>query len=68
LLAQRVPRGKLLETLVGEWKRAWPLLPSWHKGRAEEMDAALEHARGLKDLRQGYVALQAAVRLRKGSA
>lgn len=68
LLAQRVPRGKLLETLVAEWKRAWPLLPSWHKGRAEEMEAALEHARGLKDLRQGYVALQAAVRLRKGSA
>lgn len=68
LLAQRVPRAKLLETLVDEWKRAWPLLPVWHRGRAEEMDAALAEARVLKDVQQGYVALQAAVRLRKGSA
>lgn len=68
LLAQRVPRAKLLETLVEEWKRAWPLLPAWHRGRAEEMEAALAQARELKDVQQGYAALQAAVRLRKGSA
>lgn len=68
LLAQRVAKAKLLETLVDEWRRALPLLPAWHRGRAEEMDAALEHARGMRDLRQGYVALQAAIRLRKGSA
>jgi len=68
LLAQRVPRGKLLETLVDEWKRALPLLPVWHRGRVPEMDAALERAGALKDVRQGYAELQAAVRLRKGSA
>jgi hypothetical protein len=67
LLAQRVPRAKLLETLVEEWKRALPLLPVWHRGRAKEIDAALERARGMKDLRLGYAELQAAVRLRKGS-
>ena len=68
LLAQRVPRAKLLGTLVEEWKRALPLLPVWHRGRVDEMDAALERARALKDIRQGYAELQAAVRLRKGSA
>ena len=68
LLAQRVPRGKLLETLVDEWKRALPLLPVWHRGRVAEMEAALERARGLKNPKQGYAELQAAVRLRKGSA
>jgi len=68
LLAQRVPRAKLLGTLVDEWKRALPLLPSWHKGRAAEMDAALERAREMKDVRLGYAELQAAVRMRKGSA
>lgn len=68
LLEQRVPRGKLLETLVAEWKRALPLLPSWQAGRAEDMDAALERAREWKDMKQGYAELQAAIRLRKGSA
>lgn len=68
LLAQRVPRAKLLGTLVEEWKRALPLLPVWHRGREAEMDAALERGRGLKDVRQGYTELQAAIRLRKGSA
>jgi hypothetical protein len=32
------------------------------------MDAALENAHTLKDVRQGYAELQAAMRLRKGSA
>jgi hypothetical protein len=68
LLAQRVPEGKLLATLVEEWKRALPLLPVWHRGRADEMDAALDRARELKNLRQGYAELQAAVQLRKGSS
>jgi hypothetical protein len=68
LLAQRVPRGKILETLVGEWKRALPLLPLWHRGRVDEMDLALERAREFKDVRAGYSELQAAVRLRKGAA
>ncbi|MFN0105265.1 MAG: hypothetical protein ACKV2U_24660 [Bryobacteraceae bacterium] len=68
LLAQRVPRAKLLETLAAEWRRALPLLPVWHRGRAAEMDAALERARGLKDLRQGYAELRAAVHPRKGAA
>ena len=68
LLEQRVPRGKVLETLVDEWKRALPLLPAWHRGRVEEMETALERARAEKDPRQGYAELQAAIRLRKGSA
>ncbi|MBI2685154.1 MAG: hypothetical protein HYX27_02480 [Acidobacteria bacterium] len=68
LLAQRVPRAKLLETLVGEWKRALPLLPVWHRGRAEEMEAVLGRVRSLKDVKQGYAELQAAIKLRKGSA
>jgi hypothetical protein len=68
LLAQRVPRAKLLATLVSEWKRALPLLPAWHAGRAEEMDRALEQALQRDDVREGYSELQAAVRLRKGSA
>lgn len=68
LLAQRVPRAKLLGTLVEEWKRALPLLPVWHRGRVDEMDAALERAQAFKDVRRGYAELQAAVRLRKGSA
>jgi len=68
LLEQRVPRGKVLETLVDEWKRALPLLPAWHRGRVEEMEEALERARAEKDPRQGYAELQAAIRLRKGSA
>ncbi len=67
LLAQRVPRDKLLATLVEEWKRALPLLPVWHRGRADEMEAALERARVMKDTRQGYAELQAAIQLRKGS-
>lgn len=67
LLAQRVPRAKLLETLAGEWKRALPLLPAWHRGRADEVETALERARTVKDIRAGYAALQAAVRVRKGS-
>ncbi len=68
LLAQHVPRGKLLETMVAEWKRALPLLPTWHRGRVEEMEAALERARAAKDPRQGYAELQAAIRPHKGSA
>ncbi|MCC6537547.1 MAG: hypothetical protein IT162_08365 [Bryobacterales bacterium] len=68
LLAQRVPKNKLLDTLVAEWKRALPLLPSWQRGREGDMDEALERARASKDVRQGYAELQAAIRLRKGSA
>jgi len=68
LLAQRVPRPKLLGTMVEEWKRALPLLPTWHHGRVDEMEAALERVREVKDVKQGYAELQAAVRLRKGSA
>ena len=60
-------RGELLATLVDEWKRALPLLPVWHRGRREEMEAALERARARKDIRQGYEELQAAIQLRKGS-
>ncbi|MBL8237568.1 MAG: hypothetical protein JNM66_09130 [Bryobacterales bacterium] len=67
LLAQRVPKNKLLVTLVDEWKRALPLLPSWHSGRAGHIEAALERALATKDLRQGYAELQSAIRLRKGS-
>lgn len=68
LLAQRVGPAKVLETLVSEWRRALPLLPSWQRGREAEMEAALERARGMKDLRQGYAELRAAVEPRKGSA
>jgi hypothetical protein len=67
LLAQRVPERKLLETLVAEWKRALPLLPSWHRARVADVDAALEHARTRKNTREGYAQLQAAIRVRKGS-
>jgi hypothetical protein len=68
LLAQRIPRGKLLETLVAEWKRALPLLPLWQQGRAGEMDLALERARQIQDEKLREAELRAAVRLRKGAA
>jgi len=68
LLAQRIPSGKLLEALATEWRRALPLLPAWHRGRSEEMESALERAKTMKDPREGYAELQAAIRLRKGSA
>lgn len=68
LLEQRVPRATLLETLVGEWRRALPLLPPWQRERVDEMEAALAGAKEEKDPRKGYAELQAAVRLRKGSA
>lgn len=68
LLAQRVPERKLLETLAEEWKRALPLLPSWQRGRAADVDAALHRARTMKNTRAGYAELQAAIRVRKGSA
>lgn len=68
LLEQRVPRGRLLETLVSEWKRALPLLPSWQRERTAAMDEALERASGMRDPREGYAELQAAIKLRKGSA
>ncbi len=68
LLAQRVPPSRLLDTLVEEWKRSLPLLPSWHRGRAAELDAALERARLHKDPRLGYEELRAAIRSRKVSS
>jgi hypothetical protein len=68
LLAQRVPERKLLETLASEWKRALPLLPSWQRGRAADVDAALQRAITMKNTRAGYAELRAAIRVRKGSA
>lgn len=68
LLAQRIPRGKRLDTVVSEWRRALPLLPAWHRDRAEEMDAALEQAKLAPDMTSGYEELRRVVRPRRGLA
>ena len=67
LLEQNVPRPKLLETLVAEWKRARHLLPVWHAGRTEEIEQTLVTAKTRKDIQQGYAELRAALRPRKGN-
>lgn len=68
LLAQTVPSSKLLDTLAGEWRRALPLMPVWNKGREAALDTALEQARMMKDRKEAYRHLQAAVTLRKDKA
>lgn len=65
LLSQNIPRSKILDTIVTEWRRALHLLPAWQAGRGGDVDAALELAKQRKDPRTGYMDLQDVMRLRK---